>query len=347
MCCGEVDAKDFTDAGANTLYVDVDTSKCKFEGQPFYFAQMYADGSQYSVYTVADIVNPDRTPNEMSPKKFRVYLRNAQNDGTLTAGFSKANHDSLKWCGFGSRTSTKPVPSYAMCCGSSRSKAWTSNSGLASLDVNTAGCGWKDNQDKSRMALPPPWYFTAMKDTSNGKSASVRATAVYSPGMTGFRTYLMAQQGEDAMTTAVANDNNLNVEWCGVRELAGATNGKAGYPCSSPRVIVGNGDQSVQTNHAKICCEKTSSSGFKAGGRSGTFLEKTIDISPCNMKKVHVTLVDIRGDEGSVDHVGGAAAFSVGTNADHMKVKVWTKGKYKFYDAERYNWHVQYCLIGI
>jgi hypothetical protein len=52
-----------------------------------------------------------------------------------------------------------------------------------------------------------------------------------------------------------------------------------------------------QTNKAKICCDKTSSSGWKEGGRAGTFIEKTIDISPCNMQKIHVTLVDVRGDE--------------------------------------------------
>ena len=130
--------------------------------------------------------------------------------------------------------------------------------------------------------------------------------------------------------------------------------------------------------------------------RAGTFLEKTIDISPCNMKKVHVTMVDVRGDEvcvcarecmcvrpracacvhtytyvcmapgapytnthnarahtythgpqGSVDRTGGGSSFSVGTNAKQMTVNVWTKGKYKFYDAERYHWRVQYCLIGV
>jgi hypothetical protein len=26
---------------------------------------------------------------------------------------------------------------------------------------------------------------------------------------------------------------------------------------------------------------------------------------------------------------------------------IWTRGKYKFYDAERYHWKVQYCLVGI
>merc|ERR1712205_220564 len=105
--------------------------------------------------------------------------------------------------------------------------------------------------------------------------------------------------------------------------MAGTTGGAAGYPCTAPRVIVGNGDQAVQTNNAKICCEKTSSSGWKDDGRKGVFLEKTIDISSCNMQKVHVTMVDVRGDEGTIDRTGGGAAFSVGKDSKLMKVSVW------------------------
>ena len=36
----QVDANDFKDDGANTLHADVDTRKCGFTGQPFYFAQV-------------------------------------------------------------------------------------------------------------------------------------------------------------------------------------------------------------------------------------------------------------------------------------------------------------------
>ena len=39
-------------------------------------------------------------------------------------------------------------------------------------------------------------------------------------------------------------------------------------------------------------------------GRDGIFLENEIDISACNMEKVHVTMVDVRGDDGSVDRLG-------------------------------------------
>jgi len=342
MCCGEVDANDFKDDGANTLHADVDTRKCGFTGQPFYFAQVYGTSYIKSIYTQADIVNPDSRPDEMNPDKFRVYLRNAERYNVLHLSNAKANKYSVKWCGFGS--TSRPAPSYAMCCGSSRTKKWTG--GEATLNVNTAGCGWKLSQDAARIAAPPPMYFTSLKDTAGGTSARVRSASVYSPSPTGFISKLQALPGQ-TMSGSKANDYNIDVQWCGVKPMAGTTGGSAGYPCTAPRVIVGNGDQAVQTNNAKICCEKTGTSGWKAGGRAGTFLEKTIDISPCNMKKVHVTMVDVRGDEGSVDRTGGGSSFSVGTNAKQMTVNVWTKGKYKFYDAERYHWRVQYCLIGV
>jgi hypothetical protein len=87
---------------------------------------------------MADIVNPDSTPDEMSPDKFRVYLRNAERlrgrgrgrerererqrerrrydvfhlsvcvcllcnrYDVLHFANAKANKFSIKWCGFGS-----------------------------------------------------------------------------------------------------------------------------------------------------------------------------------------------------------------------------------------------------
>ena len=190
-----------------------------------------------------------------------------------------------------------------------------------------------------------------------------------------------------------------------------------------------------EVERARIFNETTNHSLPTPLGRDGIFLENEIDISACNMEKVHVTMVDVRGDDGSVDRLGmlvlvptcthmcthmcihmrthmcthtcilsarghqihtctiqcwggsraqivqkppnisfdqirsmlgqclpcirscctvdmrvhttgGGASFSVGTDAKKMTVNVWTKGKYKFYDAERYHWRVQYCLIG-
>ena len=359
-----------------------------------------------------------------------------QDDGKLQKYVAISRKYSLEWCGFGS--TGKMAPSYAMCCGSSRSNSWKSYSNGAYLDVNTAGCGWGGG-DTGWATGPlstkqkPPIYFTSLKDTANGASASARSVGVWSATQTQFRTHLVALPGQAKIHAGWANSANIDVEWCAVKPVQASTNGKAGYPCTAPRVLVGNGDQAVQvrlsicactelacvfvcasvrecmrfaghvrllctvfryahksrahtdvspakqTNHAKICCEKSSASGWVAatGASAGKFIEKTIDISACNMKKVpslrtcspwqagrhwrvhaltlphyvcrfqvHVTMVDMRGDQGSIEHTGGGAMFSVGTDAKKMKVKVWVKGTYKFYDAERYHWHAQYCLIG-
>jgi len=219
MCCGEVDADKWTYAGANTIYIDVDTSKCRFDGQPYYFTTLYADGMHKGVYTMQNIVNPDKTPNEMHPRKFRVYLRNGLNDNELTLNMVKARHASLKWCGFG--TSDKPAPSYAMCCGASRTKNFHDSGGNTYVDVNTAGCGWTDNQDAARMKQPAPWYFTTLKDTSNGKSAGIRSPSVYSPGQQGFRSYLDELPGQDANSATRYNNENIDVQWCAVKPMAG------------------------------------------------------------------------------------------------------------------------------
>jgi hypothetical protein len=145
MCCGSVPASgpDFVDAGANTAYVDVDTRACKFSGEPFYFTSIYGDSHMSTIFTSKNIVNPDKTPDEMSPDKFRVYLRTGGNDGKMNPSWLKSKNYVLKWCGFG--TTTKMAPSYAMCCGSSRTKQFQSSGSTSSLNVNTAGCGWKGN----------------------------------------------------------------------------------------------------------------------------------------------------------------------------------------------------------
>ena len=43
----------------------------------------------------------------------------------------------------------------------------------------------------------------------------------------------------------MANDYNFDVQWCGVVTLGKSPGGKTGYPYTSPRVIVGNGNQGV------------------------------------------------------------------------------------------------------
>ena len=257
MCCGSVPAADFVYDGANVLHIDVDTHKCRFTGQPFYFAQINGEGGRELIYTVQNIVNPDRTPDEVNPSKFRVFLRNGNNDGKLQKYVAISRKYSLEWCGFGS--TGKMAPSYAMCCGSSRSNSWKSYSNGAYLDVNTAGCGWGGG-DTGWATGPlstkqkPPIYFTSLKDTANGASASARSVGVWSATQTQFRTHLVALPGQAKIHAGWANSANIDVEWCAVKPVQASTNGKAGYPCTAPRVLVGNGDQAVQVRLSICAC---------------------------------------------------------------------------------------------
>lgn len=57
---------------------------------------------------------------------------------------------------------------------------------------------------------------------------------------------------------------------------AGADN-EAGFPCTSPRLLKGTGDQGVFSNVGKVCCDTSSSSGWRGAGADS--VQKTIDIS--------------------------------------------------------------------
>ena len=61
-------------------------------------------------------------------------------------------------------------------------------------------------------------------------------------------------------------------------DKAGATNGGAGYPCTAPRVLVGAGDQAVQTNHAKVT----------DGCATGSALVDHMNIHSCSALVDHV-----------------------------------------------------------
>ena len=63
----------------------------------------------------------------------------------------------------------------------------------------------------------------------------------------GFNAKLMELPGQ-SMTGDDANKFNIDVQWCGVEYLGNKGGNKAGYPCTAPRVIVGNGDQAIQVS---------------------------------------------------------------------------------------------------
>ena len=51
----------------------------------------------------------------------------------------------------------------------------------------------------------------------------------------------------------------------------------AGYPCTSPRLLKGTGDQGVFTDMGDVCCDTSSANGWSGAGADS--IQKTIDVS--------------------------------------------------------------------
>ena len=87
-------------------------------------------------------------------------------------------------------------------------------------------------------------------------------------------------------------------------------------------------------------------------GRDGIFLENEIDISACNMEKVHVTMVDVRGDDGSVDRLGMLVLVPTCTHmcthtCIHMRTHMCTHTCIlSAYAGTKYT-HAQYSVGGV
>ena len=59
--------------------------------------------------------------------------------------------------------------------------------------------------------------------------------------------------------------------------LATGDSNAAGFPCTSPRLLKGAGDQGVFSDVGKVCCDTSSSGGWRGAGADS--LQKTIDVS--------------------------------------------------------------------
>lgn len=358
VCCGEADHTVFTRVASYTFTADLDTSSCRFQGQPQYFAQTNGEGWVDVGNTITGIENPDGTPNEMNPKKFRIVVkfmfgRDSVND-LKNAGFK------VKWCGIGNSDLEKPNR-YAMCCGSSKMGAWKDASGIhpgsITQELDISGCGWDDGNDPTRLKPDPPYMFTSMSDTSCGSellgagrcAAKAMAFNQYWNSRANskkFTIYSRALPGQPGVNAGIANGNNWQVNWCAVKQLPPTSLGEAGYKCTAPRVLAGNGDQTVMSDNAEICCDHTDSSGWKDGGGAGDTVKKEIDVSVCGFKSVKYVITDLRGDRGFTGIQSGASAYSTTADKNKYTVYVYTGGKYKFYHASMYHWKVQWCAVG-
>jgi len=154
LCCGSTTA--FQRGASNREhYVDVDVSKCDFQGQPQFFTTLHGTGYHYESYSHMNIVNAKE--DFVNPARFRVYINTIIpiDDSTI-----RGNKWELRWCGYGFPKAHKKPITYSVCCGSSKAGQFTNiDSQSIIADVDTSGCGWKGGN---------PSYFTSLTDTSCG-----------------------------------------------------------------------------------------------------------------------------------------------------------------------------------
>eukprot|EP00960_Hanusia_phi_P056211 763185-Hanusia_phi.AAC.3 len=317
-------------ASSYDFYVTVDTSHCLFTGQPMYFASIHGNSNHWAVWTTADTEDPNGTPDTINKKSLRIWLRTnyATNLNEIAAV-----HWEIKWCGVG--TVDVPAPSYALCCGKSSSSNWNNYGENGVTSVSFKGCGFTGTDG--------PYVFTSLSDTSGGISARVSGVnSIYGASNDGFTVYLMMLPGYSAIGAGGYNQRNFQLNWCAFQPRA--NEGSAGYPCTAPRLLAGAGGQNVQSDDGNMCCDKTKYSGWQDSG-DGKTIYRNIDVSRCGFSVVTTVLVDLRGDWSTADKAGGTAAFSW-VDSKTIRYTVWTNGQYRYYDAVKYHWRAQWCLMG-
>eukprot|EP00960_Hanusia_phi_P040157 754281-Hanusia_phi.AAC.2 len=344
-------------SSAREYYVDIDASKCDFQGQPQFFTTLHGAGYGAYAYSQTNIVNSNK--DSVDPQRFRVYLRTIIPVYDVT---SRSRNWQLRWCGYGFPKAHKKPYMYSVCCGSSSAGKFKNlDSQFIFQDVDTSGCGWSGGN---------PSYFTSLtdtscgddlrgsgkcaakvlsertlKDTSDAVSQLIGAQSIYDSSNSKFNVLLRPQMGFQQVRDSNAKANNWQINWCGVNEMSeeDMRDAGAGFPCTAPRLLKGNGDQEVYTNNGQVCCDVSSPSGWKPAGSQ--FVSKVVDIGVCGFKKIHYVITNLRGDE-PVDRTSGAGMWSSTTEDGKIRLYIWTGGKYKFYDARKYHWRVQYCVYG-
>lgn len=80
----------------------------------------------------------------------------------------------------------------------------------------------------------------------------------------------------------------MQVKWFGVRPFRPKGTEGAGYPCTSPRLLKGSGDQGVFTDMGEVCCDTTGANGWSGAGADS--IQKTIDVSQVTVTKCDLFL---------------------------------------------------------
>jgi hypothetical protein len=214
-----------------------------------------------------------------------------------------------------------------------------------SMAVDTTGCGWTNGA--------PPMYFTSMSDTTCGAelftstprctSRTIGYQSIYDPVTKGFTVKAMGIPGMKLPSPEDAEKYDWQVKWFAVRPFAPKGTEGAGYPCTSPRLLKGTGDQGVFTDMGDVCCDTSSANGWSGAGADS--IQKTIDVSQCKFEKISYLFTNVRGD-GPVDQMIGSSAYSPTAKKDEYVVHLFTGGKYMYWKATQFNFKIQWCAFG-
>eukprot|EP00960_Hanusia_phi_P002260 64852-Hanusia_phi.AAC.8 len=267
LCCGESD--DF-ELDGESIYVNIDTSKCSFATQPIYFTSLYGTTSNALVYSEDNIIETEH--HRVDKKHLKVYLRSRD---PLELDDIRSHGWSLKWCGMGISFAARPQK-LSMCCGSADSSQWKYGASGLSKRIDTSGCDLSNVGDSSQ---DTPYYFASLSDSSCGSDlrSSEHCTAkvygfngIHAPTNDGFTVDIRPVAGEQSLSASSAKHDGWKLNWCAVKELPHSYSRQEGFPCdvsqvlqypltlslagTNPRILVGNGKQQILSNYGQICC---------------------------------------------------------------------------------------------
>lgn len=175
-------------AGAQTVYVDVNTSACGYTTVPRYFTSL--GGSVYHKKTTGG--TSISVPTAIG---FRVYV---YYPAPITPGDANAYGWYINW-----QATSRNLRLPEVCTGGTLSgvTGWQQfgTQGLY-LDVYTSPCGY----------TTAPLYFTSLVG-NGGQWKTTGATSIYSPTATGFRVYLF--RIDAPITPADANASGWYINW--------------------------------------------------------------------------------------------------------------------------------------
>ena len=194
--CGGSTGSDWTKwklSGTSGLYMDVDTTKCKFDMTPAYVASLVGDAAHWQLVGVNSIYSPTKSG-------FRVYLWHPVLKGEYLRFFATRYKWSLSWLADTGRSA-----------GITRAgkTGWKQFSrDTIYVDVDTRACGYGRTP-----SLVAALHGAADHWRTQGTHAIYKATA------TGFRVYV-SHMSSEAITAAKAKENRWAISWVGSTDAA-------------------------------------------------------------------------------------------------------------------------------